>query len=424
MAYYLLLDPCKFPVGDLKITFSIDSANYLGAQPQKLKELGSFTIGTGNDNEVIFFPNVFEVKIKTDVEFDKWLTFLKDLRTEETLALIQDEDDKYIFRGYVQKSSVKGDMFRKTIGFRSYDQILNLKNFAASDNDLAYGNTEKVKIIDILKDIFTTGTYFQDGTNYINDVVSLCSYEAKIAGSPTYVGFDDFGVIPYSIYFNPASPYDTVLDVVKSILVTYGCVGYIGTDEKFYIIPRVYQNNSLVTIQNNEIADIDTKVMRKMEGLKIYVFTGTLGSYQTFSYGDIISNPDRVEEIRSDQNGGTLPSGGGGNVNLWLWSGGIWNDVELNYFRRKNADGSYTSPTSLWRLTGDDTWAIISKDRLNYNVTLKGKFDSLTMKSDLLTTHNPKQFYKLAQFPDEYLRPRKLKYDLNENKVEIDLLSN
>lgn len=422
MPYWLLLDPCKYPIGDLTLTFVVDSGNLpFGARPQKLIELDSFSVGSDRDNEVIFYPNNFDVEIKTEEDFEDWLTILKDLSLKETLAMIEKDGD-YIFRGSVQKSSVKGDMFRRSLGFRAVDQIMNLKNFDPADNDLNYVLDETHRITSILQDIFTSGIYFPDGTAYINGVVSLCTYEANV--NSNYYNFSDFGVRPYNHYFSSGTPYDTVLDVVKQILVTYGLVAFVGFDRKLYLIPRVYQNNTVHTIQNNEIADIETNIMRGMEGLKLYVRTGASAfTYQTYNYGDVITNPDRVEEIRIDQAVGSLPAGGGYS-GLELWTGAAWEFADINTVRRKEADGSYTTPTSLWRLTGDDTWSIIQKDRMNYKVTLKGSFDALTHKSDLLSTHNPKQFYKLAQFPDEYLRPRRLKYDLNDNSVEIDLLSN
>lgn len=417
MAYWLTLDPCKFPIGDLSFTFTIDSNNLpFGARAQLLKDFGSFTIGSDRDNEVIYYPNNFEIDIKTEEEFEDWIQILKDLCTVSTYSMIQ-QDGVYIFRGYVQQSSVKGDMFRKTLSFRCADQILALKDVDPKTNPLNYGTTQKRSLQYIITDILNS---YLD----IDQVVSLCTYEAKVLGSGVYRTWVNFGVVPYEHYFrNTSNPYDTMLDVLKSIMVTYGSIGYIGTDEKFYMIPRVYQNNSVFDIANTLIKNIELNVMRKMEGLKLYVYTGSPGTYQTYNYGDVSSNPDRVETIRLDQAVGLLPDNVNSASNLFLFNGTTWDTADFNGVRRKKADGSYTNDKSLWRLTGDDTWAAIQKDRVNYRVTLPGQFDNFTKKSKLLSDHNPKQFYRLLQFPNEYLRPRRFKYDLTKNEAEIDLLS-
>ena len=413
----------KTPAADISVQLKFFySAIYDGTENHFLTNIGEFKIGNERDNEVILSVNSVDVQMKLDdADFTKWANIYLELTTILVTAQIT-VGGVEIFGGYVKQNSIKGDMFRKQIKFQCVDQIYKLKEVDPRTNPLGYGASEKVNIIQLFKDIFTTDTFFE--FPHCDDVISLSTLQARIDAT-NYVDYDLFAIVPYRIYFSPTSPYTSMIDVVKSLVISYGLIPYFGVDEKLYLIPRIYQNNDYFTIENNMIKDFELNVVRKMFGLKVRVWNTDYDpfTYQEEDYGDVDSDPERVETITCDQPGGTMPITGI-HVTVFLWDGSNYNtEAVADSFRRKNADGSYSSEKSLWELVADDIWALIQNDRINYKVKVPGDWDSFTKKSKLLTDHGPKQFYRLAQFPDNYLRPRLFKFNLIENKVEIDSVS-
>lgn len=414
----------KTPCSDITIQLKFFySAFYDGTENHFLTNFSDFKVGNERDNEVILSVNTVDIEMKLDdADFEKWANIYYELSTVNVTAQIVVGGIE-IFGGYVKQNSIKGDMFRKHIKFQCVDQIYKLKEIDPRTNPLGYGVSEKVNILQLFKDIFTTDTFFE--FPHCDDVISLSTLQARIDAS-NYVDYDLFAIVPYRIYFSPTSPYTSMIDVVKSLVISYGLIPYFGLDEKLYLIPRIYQNNSYYNIENNRIGNFELQVVRKMLGLKVRVWNTDFDpfTYQTKSYGDVITDPERVETITCDQSGGTMPNPATSHVSVFLWDGSNYNtEAVADSFRRKNADGSYSSEKSLWELVGDDVWDLIQNDRINYKVELPGDWDSLTGLSKLLLDHGPKQFYRLEQFPDNYLRPRLFKFNLTENKVEIDSIN-
>jgi len=395
---------------------------YEGGEEHALVDFDGFSIGTKEPKEIYSFPGEFNLKFKVLGDNQKWFNVLNELKKITCTVQVHDPKGYQIFSGYVYNGNdaVRGDKKNQTITVKVVDQSYRYKTVDPRTNPYGYNLNAPILITELIADILDHNVHFP----FVEEVVSTCTYEAEatFSGGSAVVPFSGFGIYPYR-YFNPNSPYENVLAVLKQLLKCFGCYGYVGIDRKYHIVPRLYSGQTAKLLRQRLMGDkFEPEIIPKLRGIQVYVSDGSISplQYEETSRGAVEKNadgslkyPEEVEVLRIEQAVGTLP-GGGAASNLFLWNGSEWATAIFNRVRRKNPDGSYTAYTALWKITADDAWEIVKNDRLLFKIEAAS-----TDNRDLISDYSMSDFYQLEEFPDKILKPRHILYNLNKGRAEI-----
>ena len=416
---YSLIANGFFPQGAMPIQLTImNSNNDYGIIYPKLISMGQWEIGLKTDNNDLFqYPSGFPIDIMLDgISDDQFINIMVDLQTLETRCFVQN------FSGYVYiaESSVTVDFRKKIISLKVVDAFVDLKKVDPRTNPFGYDLDAKVLLNDLILDMLRKSSIIY----HPGAVVNLCSYEAR-CGEGAYYPVSAWGMT-YGFYFGEHATYGTVLEVLKSILNALGCKGYIGFDTNFYIVPRFYNNNLPVkTIPDENVSEkIEIDVIRKMQGIQVFLNNGSPGVYVETSVGSVVKkggdllSPDIVEVMKFDQPVGDIP--GGGVSNLFVTNGVAWGVADMNHCRRKQADGTYTADKSLWRLTTDDAWSIIQNDRPLFKFQVYP--NKVNGYSTLLNYLSIGDFFKRSLMPSKVLHARWLGYNWNTDYIDVECM--
>jgi len=416
----------KLPQGRMRMNVIWESVIYGNTfdVQNKIISHSKFSTGNNRDNDVIFYPNDIDFTIKFYGDTDKWKNILLELSTigaeVNVYIMVGQNDERHRFSGMIVPESVDGDLNEKIISFKAADEFELLKKIDPRTNPFDYVLTNDVSFVDLFYSLFSLA-----GIGYISEVTHNSTYEAQYSFEELTLTapFERFGTL-YSKYFSSNSFYSNLADMIKGILTSFGCIGYVGFDRKFYIVSRVYQGQGFITIDKDDIGDkTPTEIVRKQLGLKAYVYTGAPGTFQTTTRGDVTKDPSRVQELRIMEPTGLLPDGSTQYSGLRLYDPAEgWLAGDFNKVRRKNADGTtFTSYKSNWLLTVDDAWSLIQNDRFLFKPKVQGEKNAQG-RSSLFDVNNIGSYYKLPQASSKVLRPRRMEFDAKRDEVEIELL--
>lgn len=413
MAYVINL-PGSVPSGSFNIALKVFWSNFYDEPyTQTLLSFGEITIGEDDDSDLVLFPASFDIRFRINDEGDqeRWYNTLTDFYFQtiqvEFFFTPTGQYGNYIYRGGIDKKTLKGNKDLKTIQFKTVGEIVNLNSVDPRTNPFNYANlSDKRKIKDIITDIVTHNSI-------ITSVSGTSNLEVKVDEISSIKTFEDFGAA-LETYFNNNCYFDNCLDLLKNILLNYNMIGYAGLDRVFRLIPRMYESNSIYQITKNDLMDyIEFDFIEAIQGAEIKLYTGTVpqsneSNWSTKTKGDITA--DKVERFRLIQPGGYYTSTEGWS-GVFVYHSGQWYFTDPDgQFRIKKFDNTYTDWDYLWKYPVDSVWDMVKLNRLKAKVTVGGLF----------TKWHFGNFYKLPGI-DKIFRCSKIGYDFIKDKTKLYL---
>lgn len=402
------------------------------AYTAKLAKIGTFSIGDDNDSDLIYFPSNFNPTIiPLPYTITTYNTVLEKLMNYDSSAKIKRGGvDYYVGTVY---DRMYGNPIEKTIKLKIIDQVRDLKGIAPKDNPLGLGlGSNVVGVMNLVKQILNHG----EQTPYIADVTSNSPIQVesslqKYVGGPYYIGTIDgnylneplypsyrYPIAVYeSFYFSATNnPYSNMVDVVKSILAGFGCVGVYLPMGEFAMVSRFHNpSGQILTLNVNDYELIEEETIPKMVGMKSKVFTGGAGSYQEKDAGIVdenLINKERYEELRIDHAGGTLPvSGSFVGVGVIIPAALVPAANDTFFMARQNRSRFTDSGTWLatWEVVHGKSWSLINVPRRKLKVKVHG------------TDLSFKDYYVAPHYSARAFRAVKMDYDYGANKTAMTL---
>lgn len=416
------------PNGDeYDFVITIDDGDSGKAETHGLKEMGSFSIGSDNDKDVIFYPSNLEIvmQVKQSDSYNlqsKWYEIYNLLQTYDAVCEVFKNGTSY-FYGNIYKGDLDGSYKNGELNITIADPIGDLEDVNPMEDfpEIPLGATINYVSNHILALLAKVNPKFTSPSQ----IECYSGYQAQadvidpFTGAYYVGGWVNFGF--YNDWLFNNDKFTTGIDLLRALLNMFGCIGVFVPGHKFYIIPRWQGSASLtnITITDQNVSnDPEPFFVRKMEGLKIDANTGSKGVYESKEYGIVerdesgtILNSDLVEEIKIESPVGLLPEGNSSFSNLFIYvsdfilgiGNGDWFSARFDRVR----DGSSSIWTSLWATTASKTWELIKNNRFGYSLDIKG----------------------LVNFKDRYIfnnmnmRIKLIEYDPVKNISEVKLLS-
>lgn len=298
------------PSEDIKITLNIDDAvPYDSYYLIKLEELGSFTIGSDDDDDVTMFPGQIEFSFavrstNTGIISDQevFLNLFKSLSLYDTTAAVY-FNDLLQFTWKVSKLDVKPDYKNRVIKLTILDEQIDLKDFnlplnvdfcltrqeAHAENkpytspggkeygstilaDPNYGGMELLKYI--LHYIFYR-EYDLDNSNIVTDENFYSDWQVYIPSPDEWIELEGIAHQTAMLLKNPAM-FSSYGDVLKAICDNYCSIILKGFDNTIRLLPRYYLGGYIRDISKNDIADenIDSRFVEAKQALYFKYLTG------------------------------------------------------------------------------------------------------------------------------------------------------
>lgn len=173
------------------------------------------------DNESIFFPGSLKIQLYSN--YPNLLDYLHDPDCSISLY----ENDTLLFTGYIDIEDIELSLIDSTYSLTFIDQSRPLKNLPASGLTSLSSNASPVLITTIIQTILNEISVTLQ--NSVPD--SYINAHSSDTGS---VGISRMAVPPEVLFTGINT---TALDILKSIVVSLGLVGYFMAD-KFIIKPR------------------------------------------------------------------------------------------------------------------------------------------------------------------------------------------
>lgn len=406
-------------VGNVEIIVSADDILGTIHENYPLLDIGEISFGNDKDSDLIYYPSNFDIEVAINNSdsyyWSKAANGLSQFGNEVELQI----DGQVKWRGYVYRKSVRANKTAKTIKFTCIDQSQRFKEFLPSTNPLNYNLSNFYKVIDIINNIFTSSAFNS------SPLITQTSYHGTIQaryGSPESIfNFNDF-YASAGFYFSSDSNYESMIELVKNILINYNLIAYLGMDRILHLVPRIYEGQNAYTIQKLDLLkDPEFEMSFAMEGLQGKLWTGAYpktnsGNFSAVNYGSIINvgDKEKVEKIQIDQPGGSYPiapnsstafSGVAVNYNGSL----VFIDTNGN-FRNRNTMGIYNPWDALWKIPVVSTWSYVSTNRPQYKVEVNGVWDKW----------NFDKYYKFIGSSEVY-RLIKVKYNLYKKRSTLTL---
>lgn len=409
---YVINLPGSVPSGSFNIALKVFwSSYYDDPYTQTLISFGNISIGEDEDSDLILFPASFDIKFRVNDDGDpnRWYNTLTDFYFQNIqVNFYWNPSGDYIYRGGIDKKTLKGNKDLKTIQFKTVGEIVNLKAIDPRTNPFSYPDIYAVrKIKDIITDIVTH-------ESIITSVTGTSNLQARVElDYPIIKDFDNMGAI-LSWYFAAGCYYTNCLDLLKNILLNYNMLGYAGLDRQFRLVPRLNESNNVCQIQITDLMDyIEYEFIEGIKGVIAKLYTGNIPQSSESNWvekikGDV--NSDKVEELRLVQPGGWYSTFAGVS-GVALLIDGEWYAVEPDgHFRVKRANNTYTDWDYLWKYPIDAVWEMVKNDRVKTKITVKGLFDKWHFGN----------FYKLPNV-DTVFRAAKIEYDFIKDKTKLYL---
>lgn len=393
-----------------------------------LLDVGKFKIGNDNDDEFELEANETSIEFFLKVGQSLFLSILADLKNYVPEINITRNGQQF-FKGFVLTDNIETDI-RQIIKANITDGLNKAKkiNLSETPNPLGYDFSLPTNQ---KKNVFN---FFLDAINYISDsyytsVESNCDLKFGVSGYGT-PPIDSIYFYPFWV-FNQATPNgypgypqpavrSTLADVIKAVADQFGCFVYTGFNRKIYLVQRVknYITPTLITAEKM-FYNPKMFVTKKFDGLHCYVLTANSASSPT--WGDILcgsvktngeSYLNAVKTLYSYSpaispiywgNGLTIIDADGYS-GLLYYSGGNYYEADKNQVLHQ-----YGSADSLANIVAQDTYNLISKNRLVVEGKFKGTFDEYS----ILT------FYSLDEFTGKTFRIQKIEYSLMEDTSKI-----
>ncbi len=173
------------------------------------------------DNESIFFPGTLKIQLYSN--YPNMLDYLHDPNCSISLY----ENDSLLFTGYIDIEDIELALSDSTYSLTFIDQSRPLKHLPASELTSLSGNSSPVLITTIMQTILN-----EISVTLQNSVPD--SYINASSSETGPIGLSRMAVAP-EILFTGINV--TALDILKSIVVSLGLVGYFMAD-KFIVKPR------------------------------------------------------------------------------------------------------------------------------------------------------------------------------------------
>lgn len=394
--------------GYFQIQFE-DSDYYESPQTHTLLDFGKISVGNDEDSDLILFPSNFDIKFRVDGDTEKWFNILKDMYNQyvEVDFVI---DNEVIFEGVVDKYTLKANKDLKTISFKVFDKILNLKEYYPEENPVGYPVIYdtiiniKQAIIDILSLVHSSASV--EVNSYIEGRLTYDDVE--------YIeGFNEFGTWLTSWY-----EYNTIfanmLEVLKCIMVNFNMIGYMTFDRTLKLIPRMHEANPVYNINVKQIMEfIQFEHIQAIDGIKAEVWNGDDPQNDPQNwFPKTVGNTEGklVENLRLTHHS---DAGAYGGSNVYFPVDGNWRQIASGQnFRIKKFDNTYTDWDYLWKYPVNTVFEMVNKKRYKIKVVVPGNYKQWTFD----------YFYKIPGI-DMVFRPSKIDYDFIKNKCTLYLRS-
>lgn len=409
-------------VYEIEITIATDA--YSVVENHHLTELDSFTIGSSNYSDTIFYPsNVsFSITIAPHTDrFAKWLLIFKLLTSNDTTANVKRDNQDY-FWGKIYPKETKGDKDGYILQLTIVDPIGDLKSVNPR-TDFPHINGSEVDFIRtiIYELVKSVHPKFTSAAQVLlpGHIEGQSSYLQPFNSEYYVTNLSNFGTFNSSVFGE--SGYRSGADALKAILTSFGLIGVFGFGNRFYVLPRYLKSADGVTVVNLTKLEKQQEiiVVRRQQGLRIYVYTGANSgppdynkSYQVKDHGSIVlkdGNIDRteVEELFIDCPAGSLPITGSFK-NLYIWVPGFVAGIGEEHWsivRNGVRFVGQSSFTSLWNLTGSATWELIKKNRYGHIVTTTQEVNP----QDIMRIYGSMDNYRVKQLEADPAKRYKLK---------------
>ncbi|MEG8946599.1 hypothetical protein [Rosettibacter firmus] len=404
------------PAGNLQIEMILtpyilppDEGIDLNAELLNMSEL---KIGNDDDSDLIMMPG------EINIEFcllDKPLKDVIDLfnyiayRNRWSIHTYIRINGNLIWKGYVDKDldKMKLNYMEKSIRLNLIDEYSRIKDLDPKLNPFNYNLDDTKLITEIIYDIFTH--YFYDP--YVNNLICLSNLEGQIL-----INYTEYITFPFnqfraalSFYYGQNSNYATINDVLKSILVNYNLIVYVGQNRTLYLIPRFIEFNYINVITHNQIISIsDYKMIQRIKGMQVNVWKGGYpkdNNYYIYQLGNYVDGDRLCEKLYIDQPAGTYPGGGYSGIAVIYNSTIYW--IEFDRIRYKKLDGSYSDYKALYKIVADDVWEKIKSERIGVEIEVKGL--------------NWEPGFYMIPGSDIVFRATRFKYNFIKNTTKISL---
>lgn len=431
---------------DIEITFNnSDNNDYY----YKLIRLHPFVFGNNNDMDMILYPESVKIQFslvasevpipgefpnpfssspsRKDYE-SEYYRLINIISFDESLVIIKKNGSEY-FRGFI-------DVNYKSTSYYTDIEILILSNFTKLKDispktellGLNPNTDNKILYTEVAKKILQLA--FPGLQNVIFESEIKATTNFTFLSEPWNAPAENLGNYIFN-FVGSISPHDTMIDLIKEILQTFGCLGIV-LGNSFIMQPRgYYEGAQLVTLKAEHYKmgnEPSVYYSQKIEGLVVKVRAGDVPDiFHEVHYGNVIlddegeiKNRDELEFIIISTPGGDPPGIDGDEFplmirNLWAWVpehiAGIGNAQWVATKRNEFFTTNISTKAALWKIIGDGIWAVIKNSRLVFITTLIG------------TNYNYNRFYKLENSGNLILKIRKIAFDDFENESECDLIS-
>lgn len=420
----------KYLSGVYRFTVTFQSSEAVSSSHYGvLLEIGKIKIGNDNDDEFELEANEFSLKFflsgNTQSEYFDILTDMKN--HVPTITVTRNGSD--FFKGFIKNDNIEGNADRIfSIHITDGLEMTKEVNLSDTPNPLGYDfstpETTKKKVTDFFIEAINEIT----DTGYLS-VETNCDLRFNITGhgSPP---IGDVYFYPYWL-FNQATPEgypgypqpakkDTLADVIKAVADQFGCFVYTGFDKKIYLIQRALGSNPITMVNGeNILGKPKIQITPRYDALHLFVFCGYTPA--TPKFGDIIYGTMKADSNKYKNKVKNLYSYNPVINEIWWgnhlslideegYSGLLYYD-SLNYFAvdKNGVHHYYGSNDSLTNIVGQDTFSLISKNRLVIEGEFNGSIDSYSML----------EFYTLEGYNGKVFRPQKIEYDLHKNTSKI-----
>lgn len=370
---------------------------------------GVRSIGSGNEDEMIFYPGKTDVELyfSNNSDYDTTISTLSQYGAD--LELFADSESNLLAKASLYKRGIFGNAINRTLKLSFLDEYSTLNESGEAPTDWQTLRPLKSFIQDMFPDIeIETFLDYRFYFDLLNVPVALYN-------------FDELGTYNFVLYSN----FNTKGEILKAILNSFGCTAVISPNRKIQILPRFYSGESIEIIKKADIIgdNIDLNALRSFKGLRAYYGylptdinaglsfaeynLGTVDHTSPTSY-DLIE-PDEVATIHIPFSVGTVDINEAAHSKiLWRVVSGSELRIYADRVSYKKTDGTYSAERSLAKWVHSHTWNALKQSRRKLDLTANG------------LNYYFSKFYQIEGGSKIY-RPVKLGFDDYKNHTALSL---
>lgn len=433
----------KFPnIKAIQATFDID-IEFVGDGDSniyyyKLQHFYPFVIGNSNNKDIFLYPDNVKInftisssiiptaippgpttgKPTLDDYQSEYYSLVRKLSFVETKVVIN-RNGIYYWSGFIDPQNKVTDYDDLSFEVTILGNIHKLKDIDPREFPADFAN--QVLYVDLIRDIMRMVIPEFGSVFFTSDI--KCQTEFIYQGQPWLAPAQYFGDYLFR-FMGPHVPYTNMLEVLKAVSNSWGCVGTIkGKD--YYLIPRYYNNEPGVQVitnsdfihNNGPSVGYSQKLIGMITTVKIYPYTNVhediLGVVERDVDGNL-KNPEEVETLEVINPGGVPPGTPTPTAQISIFvpnsiagqGNNHWTFAPLNSFF---CDADNTRK-ALWRVVRDSIWPLVNRNRFVYN----SKLDTVNWDYH--------KFYRFKNNESVNLRARKISYDEFGDESEINFI--